>query len=91
MPYTDWNNDGKIDNADDFIEYDMYGNSNHGYSSGGGISTFGAICAAVISFVISACILGATELTGGLLVIAFVFLVAVIGTVIAILFDKLGL
>lgn len=91
MAYNDWNNDGKIDSTDDFFEYDMYGNLNHGYYSGRGISTFGAICATVISFVIAAGILGQTELDGILLVIAFVFLFAIIGTGIALLFDKIGL
>ena len=51
MAFHDWNNNGKKDIADDFIEYQMYkqstSNSNYTPRSSGGISTFGAIAATI--------------------------------------------
>ena len=94
MAFHDWNGDGKKDLVDDCIEYNIYKqsmeNNNKNYSSGGGISNFGAGCGTVITFILSAAIAGALGLDGTLLVIVFVILCAIIGAGIAWFFDEIG-
>jgi len=65
MAFHDWNNDGKNDFADDFIEYQIYKqstNKNNYTPHGGGISTFGAIVATVGGLFLGA---GIIALLGG--------------------------
>ena len=60
MAFYDWNNDGKKDFTDDYIEYQIYkdstSNSNYTPRSGRGISTFGAIVATVGGLFLAAAI-----------------------------------
>ena len=92
MAFYDWNNDGKKDFADDYIEYNIYKEStqNNNYSSGGGISNIGAICGTIITFVASAVIAGAFGLEGIPLVVVFIILCVIIGACIACYFDEIG-
>ena len=94
MAFQDWNKDGKKDIRDDFIEFDIYEQSNHknnnNYRSSRGISNFGAGCGTVITFVLSATITGSFGLEGNALVIVFFILFAIIGGCIAYFFDKIG-
>ncbi len=58
---TDWNNNGKKDSADNFIEYQIYkqstSNNNYTPRSGGGISTFDAILATIGGLFMAAAII----------------------------------
>lgn len=104
MAIYDWNRNGKKDIQDDYLEYNIYKQStqnnnnyncndnhtNNNYSSGCGISNFGAGCATFLTVVISACIAGAMGLDGAPLVIVFIILAAIIGGCIAWFFDEIG-
>lgn len=59
MAFIDWNNDGKKDIADDFIEYQIYRQStrNSNYIPSRGISTFGAIVATIGGLFLAAAII----------------------------------
>jgi len=59
MAFHDWNQDGKKDWQDNYIEYNIYksstgkSNSSSGYSSsGGGCSTLGAIIGVIVVFLV---------------------------------------
>ena len=60
MAFRDWNNDGKIDSQDSFIDYQIYQNctKNNNTASGsnhcGGISIFGAILSVIAGLVLQA-------------------------------------
>ena len=91
MAIFDWNNDGKKDVQDDFIEYSIYkqsteNNSKNNYKSSGGMSNFGAGCATVISIFIAAGILSAFDLDGAALAIAFIIVVSIVAAIIATFF-----
>lgn len=66
MALYDWNQNGKKDVADDFIEYQIYKQSTSGDKSncrytpgnGGGISTFGALLAVIGGLFLACGILG---------------------------------
>lgn len=61
MAFYDWNNDGKKDFADDYIEYQIYNqsasSSNYTPRSGRGISTIGAIVATIGGLFLAAAII----------------------------------
>lgn len=67
MAFYDWNKDGKKDWQDDFIEYNIYKdstgetNNSYGRSSGGGMSTLGAIVVTVGILLVLGLILQAFE------------------------------
>lgn len=92
MALYDWNNDGKMDSADDFIEYNIYkdctNNSNYTPRRSNGISTFGAIVATIGGLFLAAFIialLGGGEDTP---VIITIILWAVCSTVIGVWIDN---
>ena len=91
MAFYDWNKDGKKDVQDDFIEYNIYkqstqNNNNNNYRSNGGMSNFGAGCAAVASIFIAAGILSVFNLEGAALVIVFIIVVSIVAAIIASFF-----
>lgn len=92
MSFYDWNNDGKKDVADDFIEYELYTQSTQdsNNSSGGGVSNFGAGAGVILTILITAYIIGSSDLEGIPLAIVFFVLCAVIGGGIAWIFNKIG-
>lgn len=94
MAVYDWNRNGKKDIQDDYLEYNIYKQStesnNNNYSSGNGISNFGAGCGTLLTILISAAISGAMGLDGAPLVIVFIILGAIIGGCIAWFFDEIG-
>lgn len=67
MAFYDWNNDGKKDMQDDFIEYNIYknstGKSNNttGNHSSGGMSTFGAVICTIGILLFIGWIIGLAE------------------------------
>ena len=67
MAFYDWNNDGKKDMQDDFIEYNIYknsiGKSNNttGNHSSGGMSTLGVIICTIGILLFIGWIIGLTE------------------------------
>lgn len=96
MAFYDWNQDGKKDLIDDYIEYNIYKqstgkNSNNGYTpSGRGISTFGAIVATIGGLFLAATIValfGGGENTP---VIITIILWIICGTGLSVWFDKIG-
>ena len=88
MALYDWNKDGKKDVQDDFIEYNIYKQStqNNNYRSGGGMSNFGAGCAAVVSIFIAAGILSIFNLEGTAFVIVFIIVTIIISAIISAFF-----
>ena len=91
---TDWNQNGKKDFTDDYIEYQIYkkstSNSNYTPRSGGGISTFGAIVATIGGLFLAAAILA---LLGGgedIPVLITIFLWIVCGAGLGVWFDNVG-
>jgi len=94
MAFHDWNNNGKKDIADDFIEYQMYkqstSNSNYTPRSSGGISTFGAIAATIGGLFLAAAI--AVSLGGGedTPVLITIILWIVCGAGLSVWFDSVG-
>lgn len=96
MAFYDWNQDGKKDLMDDYIEYNIYEqvtgeNTNNGYTPrGNGISTFGAIVATIGGLFLAAAILA---LLGGgedtpMVVTIILWIVCGIG--LSLWFDKVG-
>lgn len=92
MAFIDWNNDGKKDIADDFIEYQIYRQStkNNNYTPSRGISTFGAIVATIGGLFLAAAIialLGGGEDTPVILtIILWIFC----GAGLSVWFDNIG-
>ena len=87
MAFYDWNNNGKKDFQDDFIEYNIYKQSTQdNNNSNGDMSNFGAGCATVLSIFITAGILSPFNLDGAALVIAFIIVVSIVGAIIATIF-----
>ena len=94
MAFQDWNNDGKKDFTDDFMEYQIYkdSTSNNNYTplSGGGISTFGAIVASIGGLFLAALIvalLGGGEDTS---VFVTIILWIICCSVLGVWFDNVG-
>ncbi len=90
MAFFDWNNDGKNDAIDDFIEYNVYQECNKDnteyHSNSNGMSNFGATIATIVSIFIAAGIVGMFNLEGAALVIAFIIVVSVVAAVISVFF-----
>ena len=91
---TDWNQNGKKDFTDDFIEYQIYKDStnskNYTPRSCGGISSFGAIVATIGGLFLAAAIvalLGGGEDTPVLITI---ILWIVCGAGLGVWFDNVG-
>lgn len=94
MAMYDWNHDGKKDFTDDLIEYQIYKQSNNSNnytpSSGGGISTFGAIVATIGGLFLA---VGIIALLGGgenTPVIFTIILWIVCGAGLSVWFDNIG-
>lgn len=94
MAFFDWNHNGKKDIQDDFLEYNIYKDfeqkRNNNYSSGKGISHFGACCGTVLTIIIAAAFAGGLGLEGTPLVIVFIIFAIIIGAVIGWFFDGIG-
>lgn len=94
MVFQDWNNDGKKDFTDDFMEYQIYkdstNNNNYTPRRSGGISTFGAIVASIGGLFLAALIValfGGGEDTP---VFVTVILWIICCSVLGVWFDKEG-
>lgn len=92
MAFYDWDQNGKKDIVDDYIEYNIYEEStkNTPPVTNGGISTFGAIIGAALTIFITAAICGLFQLEGAALVVVFLLLAVFVGGVIAWFFDEIG-
>ena len=99
MAFYDWNHDGKKDWQDDFYEYQIYeestkdsNKSSYTSSSGGGISTFGAIVSTIGGLFLLAFIV---TLFGGdgseMPVLLIIILWAVCSSVLAVICEHIGL
>ncbi len=94
MAFFDWDHDGKKDFTDDFIEYQIYRNTtskpNYTPSSGGGISTFGAIVATVGGLLLAAAIIalfgGGEDIPVAITIILWI----VCGSGLSVWFDNIG-
>ena len=95
MAFYDWNDDGKKDLTDDFIEYQIYKKSTNknGYVPSGnrGISNFGAALATIGGLFLGA---GIMALLGGgedTPVILTIIMWILCGAGLAVWFDNIGL
>lgn len=98
MAFRDWNNDGKIDSQDSFIDYQIYQNctKNNNTASGsnhcGGISTFGAILSVIAGLVLQAILYTALDIdVDHVPVIVIIVLWVLFSTLAAVVADKVGL
>ncbi len=99
MAMFDWNQNGKNDMADNFIEYQIYkdvtgqkDDSSYTPRSGGGISTFGAIVSSLSGLVGQALIYTLLDIdVENVPVIVMIILWIVISTVVAVVAETVGL
>ncbi len=99
MAMFDWNQNGKNDIADNFIEYQIYkdvtgqkDDSSYTPRSGGGISTFGAIISSLSGLVGQAFIYTLLDIdVENVPVIVMIILWIVISAVVGAVADSMGL
>lgn len=95
MALHDWNHNGKTDAVDDFIEYQIYkestGNNGTGnYTSGGGMSTFGAIVVAIGGFFLAAGIMALISGDGDISVVPTIMLWILCSGVLGVILGGFG-
>ena len=85
MAFYDWNHNGKNDRQDDYLEYMIYQestkNNNQQYS--GDMPTSWAVFLTVITIFVSAGIVGICNLEGAPLVILFIIVASIVGSILA--------
>lgn len=97
MAMNDWNDNGKNDMGDDFIEYQIYkdslGSNNYGsHSAGNGISTFGAIVSVVSGFILQAMLYAVLGINvENVPVLVIIILWAVFSMLVAAVAQKAGI
>ena len=97
MAFNDWNHDGRKDWQDNYIDYQIYrdvtGNKNNSsYTSGNGISTFGAILSTIGGLFLGAGIVAlfAGDNVEKVPVIITIILWLICSSVLAVFFDNNG-
>lgn len=99
MAMHDWNQNGKKDMGDDYIEYQIYkdvtGQKNepiHTQRSGNGMSTFGAIISVIAGLVLQAVVyMGLGIEVEDVPVFVIIVLWVVFSAIAAVVVDKIGL
>ena len=99
MATHDWNNDGKNDMIDNYIEYQIYKdvtgqNDEPSYtpSRGNGMSTFGAIISVIAGLVLQAALYTGLEIdVDDVPVLVIIILWVVFSAIAAVVVDKIGL
>ena len=99
MAMYDWNQNGKNDLQDNFIEYQIYkditgqnNESSYTPSRGNGMSTFGAIISVVAGLVLQAALYVALGIdVDDVPVLVIIILWVVFSSITAVVIDKIGL